>query len=123
MGKSDGDTHRREPGAPVLGPLDKGNRAIEVGLEVAPLLSAEAAHAIEVEVRDRRRGLVAVADRERGARNGRFDAERAARAANEGRLPRTELARDADDVAGPKPGGKPRPERLGLLSACRENSV
>ena len=41
-----------EPGAGVLGPLDEGNRAIEVGLEVAPVLGAELVDAVEVEMRD-----------------------------------------------------------------------
>ena len=59
----------REPGAAVLGPLDEGNRAIEVRLEVAPILRVEPGEPVEVEMRDRRRRLVAVADRERRARD------------------------------------------------------
>src|SRR5258706_244377 len=57
--------HRRKPGACVLGPLDKGNRAIEVRLEVAPVLRAEPADAVEVEMSHRNARRVAGPDRDR----------------------------------------------------------
>ena len=50
-------------------------------------------------MRDVDRADVAMADRERRARHRRGDSERAARPPNECRLPRSELARDGDDVA------------------------
>ena len=62
---------RRQPAARVLGPLDEHNRAIEVGLEIAPSLRAEPVEPVEVEMSDRDAPLVAVADRVRRARDGR----------------------------------------------------
>src|SRR5438445_2785688 len=62
-----------EPVAAVLGPLDEGDGAVEVRLEVAPLLGVEAGDAVEVEMRDGCRGAVAVADREGRARDGLGD--------------------------------------------------
>src|SRR5437763_1378596 len=50
--ESHGRAHRRKPGARVLRPLDERNRAIEVRLEVAPLLGAEPTDAVEIEMRD-----------------------------------------------------------------------
>src|SRR6266404_4125795 len=88
--------HRRKPGACVLGPLDERNRAIEVRLEVAPILRAEPTDAVEVEMSHRDACCVAVPDRERGARNRLLDAKCTARAADEGRLAGAELARNAD---------------------------
>src|SRR6478672_1881087 len=110
--------HRREPGARVLGPLDEGNRAIEVRLQVAPLLGAEKADAVEIEVRDRHGRRVAVADRVRRARDRLPDAERAAGAAHERRLARAKVAGDRDDVARPEPGGEAGAELLGLRRGC-----
>src|SRR5947207_2678817 len=86
----------REPVAAVLGPFHEGDGAVEVGLEVTPLFGIEAGDAVQVEVRDGRRGVVSVADRERGAGDGLDDAERPGGAADEGRLPRAELAGDGD---------------------------
>src|SRR5471032_1910894 len=71
----------REPLPAVLGPFDEGDRAVEVRLEVAPPLLVERGHPVEVEVRNGRRGLVAVADRVRGARDRLSHAERAGSAA------------------------------------------
>jgi len=48
----------REPRGAVLGPLDECDCAIEVRLEVPPLLGIEAGKAVEVEVCDGNRGLV-----------------------------------------------------------------
>src|SRR5262249_32612426 len=110
--------HRGEPGARVLRPLDKGNRAIEIRLEVAPFLGAETSDAVEVEVRHRNGALVAVSDRIGGAGNGLPDAERAAGAADERRLAGAELARDGDDVAGPERRREPRAEGLRLGGGC-----
>src|SRR3954447_15930135 len=88
-----------EPIAAVLGPFDEGDRAVEVGLQVAPFLRIEARDAVQVEVRDGHGRLVAVADREGGAGDGLAHAERAGGAAHEGGLAGTQLARDGDDVA------------------------
>ena len=73
---------------PGLRPLDEHDRVVEVRLEVAPLGRGQAAEAVEVEVGHVRVPRVAVADRERRARDRRGDAERAAGAADERRLPR-----------------------------------
>src|SRR5581483_2701877 len=105
----------REPVAAVLGPLDEGDRAVEVRLEVAPLLRVEARDAIEVEMRDRNRRLVAVPDREGRARDRAGHTERPRGAADERRLPRAELARDGDDVARGELRREPPRERLRLL--------
>src|SRR6058998_1692363 len=95
------DTRRREGIGRSLGPLDEADRVLEVGLEVAPLGGGEALEAVEVEVRHvHRLGRVAVADRERRARNRNRHAERAAGAADEGCLAAAELARDRDHVTG-----------------------
>ena len=109
VGQGHGRADRRQPAARVLGPLDERNRAIEVGLEVAPLLGAEPGEPVEVEVRDRNAPVVAVPDRERRARHRRRDAERAAGAADERRLPRAELAGDRDDVARLEPRRRAAP--------------
>src|SRR6478752_3337114 len=119
--EGNGRARPREPGGPVLGPFHERDRAVEVGLEVAPRLGVDAVEAVEVEVRDGRRRLVAVPDRERRARDGAGDAERASRAADERRLPRPQLARDGHDVPGAKPARKIRPERLGLRRRCRHH--
>ena len=44
--------HRRECTRGGLGPLDEADRALEVGLEVAPLGRRKALEAVEIEVRD-----------------------------------------------------------------------
>src|SRR5579885_845607 len=105
----------REPAAGVLGPFDERDRAVEVRLEVAPLGGVDPRQPVEIEVRDGRRGLVAVADRERGARNRPGDPEGAGGAPDEGRLAGAELAGDGDHVARPEPHRQARGERLGLL--------
>ena len=99
----------RQNTGPGLRPLDEHDRVLEVRLEVAPLRRREAAKAVEVEMGDVDRPAVAVADRERRARDTSRDAERAAGPADERRLARTELARDEDDVTGRESAGEPRP--------------
>jgi len=42
-----------QPVAAVLGPLDEGDGAVEVRLEVGPLLRIDAGDAVQVEVRNR----------------------------------------------------------------------
>src|SRR5919205_303202 len=109
------DARGRERAGRGLGPLDEADRVFEVGLEVAPLGRGEALEPVEVEVRDvDRRGRVAVADRERRARDWDGDPERPAGAADEGRLAAAELAADGDDVAGPKLARERGGNRLGL---------
>ena len=67
---SKSETRARRQGREArVGPLDERDRAVEVGLEIAPLGGAEPDEAVEIEVRDRRRAPVEVADRERGARH------------------------------------------------------
>jgi hypothetical protein len=56
-----------------------------------------------------------MADRVGRARHRLRDAERTAGSADEGRLPRAELARDDDDVAGLETLGELRGDGLGLL--------
>src|SRR5581483_10577803 len=103
MTEGNDDARPRQPLPPVLRPFDEDDGVLEVRLQVAPLLGIEPRAAVEVEVRDRHRRLVAVADRERRARDGARDAERPRGAADERRLARAELTRDGDDVAGAKP--------------------
>jgi hypothetical protein len=98
----------------MLGPLDEHDRAVEVRLEIAPPLARQPIQPIEVEMRNGHPSLVAVADREGGACDRRLDSERPARAAYERRLPRAELARDADDVARREQRREASPDRLGL---------
>src|SRR6266536_1820828 len=85
------DADLRQPGAAVLGPLDEGDRPLEVRLKVAPLGRFDARKPVEVEVGDRRGRLVAVADREGRAGDRLVDAQRARRATDEGGLAGAEL--------------------------------
>ena len=99
-----------------LGPLDERDRSVEVRLEVPPLRRRDAFEAVEVEVRDLDAlAVVAVADGVGRARHALAHAERAAGAADEGRLAGAELARDGDDVAGCELPRELRRERLCLL--------
>src|SRR2546421_8587093 len=109
------DPHRWERAGRRLGPLDEADRVLEVRLEIAPLGGREALKAEEVEVRHVGLAGVAVADREGRARDRRSDAERPARAADEGRLAAAELARNRDDVADGELTRERRGDRLGLL--------
>src|SRR6185312_10029227 len=86
-----------QPVPSVLGPFDEGDRAVEVRLEVTPLLGIEPGDPVQVEMRDRRRRLVPVPDRERRARNGPAHTQGARGSSDERRLPRAELARDRHD--------------------------
>ena len=98
----------------VLGPFDEGDRAVEVRLEVAPLLGVEPGEAVEVEVGDGRRRLVAVADRERRARDG--PATPSARAAPRTNvvLPAPSSPETATTSPTREPRGEPGGERLRL---------
>jgi len=107
---------RRQDALPRLRPFDERDRPFEVRLEVSPLRGRHALEAIEIEVRDLDTvPVVAVADRVGGARDALADAERTARAANEGRLAGAELAGDGDDVAAREPPRKLPGQRLRLL--------
>ena len=77
-----------------LGPFDEADRVDEVQLEVPPFRRRKALETEEIQVRDVRVSRVTVADGEGRARHGDFDAERAAGAADEGRLAAAELARE-----------------------------
>ena len=99
---------RREEPLPGLWPLDEHDRVVEVELEVAPLGVGHAVEAVEVEVRDVEVAAVAVPDRVGRAGDRPLDPERPRRAAHEGRLARSELARDGHDVSGPELAGDPR---------------
>ena len=68
-------------------------------------------------MRDVDRPAVAVADRERRARDRLVDPERAAGAADERRLARAELARDEDDVTGREQRGRAGPPNASVSSA------
>src|SRR5262245_5219571 len=112
-------THReagsRQDALPRLRPLDERDRPLEVRLEVSPLRRRDAVEPVEIEMRDLDTvPVVAVADRVGGTRDALENAERAARAADEGRLARAEFAGDGDDVAGRKPPGELRGQRLRL---------
>ena len=111
-----GRPRRRENAGPGLRPLDEDDRVLEVRLEVSPFRWRDVAEAEEIEVRDLDSSLVAVADRKRRARDQPRHAERTAGAADEGRLPRAELAGDRDDVAGSQTLREPGRE---LFSFCR----
>ena len=113
--QTDGEADRRQARARGLGPLHEADRVVEVRLEVAPLGGRDRGEAEEVEVRVGHAAAVAVPDREGRARDGTGDAERAARAADEGRLAGAELARDGDDVAGDEPRRERCGQRLRLL--------
>src|SRR5260221_13916957 len=82
-----GRSDLRQPLASVLRPLDERNRAVEVRLEVAPLLGVDPGEPVKVEVCDGNGRVVAVSDRERRARDGLAHTERACRTADERRLP------------------------------------
>src|SRR3954453_8604602 len=84
----------RQVAAGRLGPLHEADGAVEVGLEVAPLRRRHAGEAVQVEVRDVDAAVVAVTDREGGARDRLRDAELTARSADEGRLAGAEVAGD-----------------------------
>ena len=109
----DRDAHGRQRARRRLRPLDEHERVLEVGLEIAPFGRRDRLEAIEIEVRDGDAALVAVADRERRARDRIGDPEGPAGAADEGRLPGAELAGDGDDVAGAQLAREPRRRRLG----------
>src|SRR3954453_22662214 len=93
------DARFREPVAAVLRPLDEGDRAIEVRLEVAPFLRVGTGDAVQVEVRDRHARLIAMADREGRAGDGLTDAESPCGTPHERGLPGPQIARDGHDVA------------------------
>src|SRR5437879_4556508 len=98
---------RRQHALAGLRPLDERDRVVEVRLQVAPLRRRDARVAVEIEVGDDDAVTrVAMADRVARARDALADAERAAGAADEGRLARAELARDRDDVAGCEAAGQ-----------------
>jgi hypothetical protein len=109
-----GGLGRRERARAGLRPFDEHDGVLEVRLEVPPLRRRHVAEAEQVEVGDVDAAVVAVADREGGARHGARHAERTAGAADERRLPGAELAGDGDDVAGCQLGRKLRGELLRL---------
>ena len=104
----------REPGAAVLGPLDEGDRAVEVRLEVAPLLRVEAGEPVEVEMGDRNRRLVAVADREGRARDRLDDPERPAAPRTKVVLPAPSSPETATTSPARSVAARRAAERLGL---------
>ena len=114
MLEHEGDARRWQGGEARLGPLDERDRVVEVRLEITPLRGTEPDEAVEIEVGDRRRPPIEMADREGGARHRLLDPERPAGSPDEGRLAGAELAADEDDVAGPEQPGEQGTERLGL---------
>jgi hypothetical protein len=93
------DARRRQDAGSRLGPLDEDDRVFEVRLEVPPLRRRDASEAKEIEMRHIDAAPVLVTDGVRRARDCSFNAKRTARTADEGRLARSELARDGHDVA------------------------
>ncbi len=107
---------RRQNVLPRLGPLDEGDRVLEVRLEVSPLGRRHPFEAVEIEVRNLDAvAVVAVADRVRRARHTLTHAKGNARSADERRLAGAELASDGDDVAGLQAPRKLSGERLGRV--------
>src|SRR5204863_6587394 len=95
----DGEVGLEDAGS-RLRPLDEGDRVVgQVVVEKSRLLPPQVLEAIEVDVGDRDSAAIAGPDREGGRGDGPGDAELAAGAAYEGRLPRAQLARDEHDVA------------------------
>jgi hypothetical protein len=82
-----GRTQRRQDAGSRFRPFDEDDCIVEVRLEVPPLRRRDVAEAEEVEVRHVDAPVIAMADRERRARDWTGDAERARRAADERRLP------------------------------------
>jgi uncharacterized protein (DUF1330 family) len=116
MPQLDPDPCGRERSRTRLRPLHEDHRVLEVRLEIPPLGGRDAFEAVEVEVGDLDAvAVVAVADRVGRARHALAYAERAARAADEGRLPGAELPRDGDHVAEREPPRELGRERLRLL--------
>src|SRR5262249_34505133 len=112
----DGDARRRQHASAGFRPFDEDDRFVEVRLEVPPLRGRHATEAEEVEMRDVDAAVVAVADRERRARDRLGHTERATRSAHEGRLPRAEVARDGHHVTQLE---RPRELRCQLLRFLR----
>ena len=104
-----------------LRPLDEADRVVEIRLEVAPLRRRHALEAVEVEVGHVASATVAMADRVGRAGHRPVDAERAAGAADEGRLPGAELARDRDDVARARSSAR-KPAAMRSVSSGEEDS-
>jgi hypothetical protein len=113
------DARSGNDSGPRLGPFHEDDRIVEIGLEVPPLRGRNAPKAEEVEMRDVDAAGVAVTDRVGRARDRNLDAERAAGTADEGRLSRTELAGDGDDVARPEARRKTCGDLLGLCGGVR----
>ncbi len=119
MEQADGGARSGNDSGAGLGPLDEDDRVLEVRLEIAPLRGRHPLESVEVEVRDDHVPFVAMADREGRAGYVAREPERAASASDESRLPRAEVPRDRDDVAGPKIRGQLRPDLLRLRSGGR----
>src|SRR2546429_2917637 len=107
--------HRGQVVSRRFRPFDEDDGVVEVRLEVTPLGRRDALEPEEVEGRDPDTAFVAVPDRVRRAGHGAVHPERPARAADERRLARAELARDGHDVAEPEPGGDGGANALGFL--------
>ncbi len=117
-----GDVEGGQAVAGDLGPFDERDAVgAELLAEEVGLLVAEALGETEqVEVGHRHAAvLVPARDRERRARDRDLHPERAARAADEGRLAGAELARDEDDVARAQRPRQVGGDRLGLRRGGR----
>jgi hypothetical protein len=115
----DGDAGGRQHAGARLGPLHEHDRIVEVGLEISPLRSRDVAEAKEVEMRDVDTRVIAVADGEGRARDRLRDAECTGCAANERRLPGSELAGDSDDIPRFERRREPRRELFCLFGRTR----
>ncbi len=105
----------------AFGPFDETDSSRpDVGREEIRILRVQAFEAVEVEVRDEQPACrVAVAERERRARDRNLGSERACGAADQRRLAGTELAGQEDDVAVAKLTRQRRSDGLGRLRGAR----
>ena len=119
--RGDAAVAEQRDGLRALRPLDERDRVRpEVRVEQARVLAVEAGQPVEVEVRERAgRAVVEDPDDEGRAGDRLGHAERAQRAAHEGRLAGAELARDEHDVARPQLAGEGGAGLLGRRRAVR----
>lgn len=79
-------------------PLDEDERVLEIRLQFGPVRLGDDAEAIEIEMRNGHRPRVPMSNRERWARNGRSNAERAAGPTDKCRLPAAQFAGDSHEI-------------------------
>src|SRR6266540_2157226 len=119
MPQLDAEPRRGQRLARRLRPLDEADRAVEIGLEIAPLGRRDALEAIQIEMGHVHVSTVPMADGVSRARHRALDAECVTGTADECRLARAELARDGDHVSGPQLSRELRGDALRLLGRGR----